>query len=97
MLKFSMTTLTFAGQAALTYSLHARSPVTRASSLRLSGDVVLYATRLAGELDGARVDFSPRHPPSGLASHATLTDFVADQPYVSADTLTGVGLELAEG
>lgn len=96
MLKFSMTTLTFAGGAALTYSIVAASLVTRASSLSFSGDIVLYTTRLAGDLNGTAVDFTPQKPPSALASDVTLTNVVTDQPYASADTLTGTGLELSE-
>jgi hypothetical protein len=96
MLKFSMTTMTFAGGAALTYSIVAASLVTRAASLSLSGDIVFYTTRLAGDLKGAAVDYTPQHPPSMLASDVTLTDVVTDQPYASAGTLTATGLELTE-
>jgi hypothetical protein len=97
MLKFSMTTLTFAGGAALTYTIAAEAaPVTRAASLSFSGDIVLYTTRLAGDLKGAAVDFTPAHPPSALASDVTLTGVVTDQPYAFADTLTATGLELTE-
>jgi hypothetical protein len=97
MLKFSMTTLTFADGAALTYSIRRHSPVTRASSLSFSGDIVLYTTRLAGDVNGASVDYTPSHPPSKLASDVTFSDVVTDQPYASANTLTGTGLELTEG
>jgi hypothetical protein len=97
MLKFSMTTLTFAGGAALTYSIRRHSPVTRASSLSFSGEIVLYTTRLAGDLAGAPVDFTPAHPPSKLASDVTFTNVVTDQPYASANALTGTGLQLTEG
>lgn len=97
MLKFSMTTMTFADGAALTYSIHGHSPVTRASSLSFSGDIVLYTTRLTGDLDGALVDFTPSDPPSKLASDVTLTDVVTDRPYASANALTGTGLEVTEG
>jgi len=96
MLKFSMTTMTFAGGATLTYDIVAASLVTRAASLSFSGDIVLYTTRLAGDLHGAAVDYTPQHPPSALASDVTLTDVVTDQPYASAEALTGTGLELSE-
>jgi hypothetical protein len=96
MLKFSMTTMTFDG-AALTYVIHGHSPVTRASSLSFSGDIVLYTRRLTGELDGAPVDFTPSHPPSSLASDVTFTDVVTARPYASANALTGTGLEVTEG
>jgi len=96
MLKFSLSSLTLSDGAALTYSFDGRSPVTRAAELGLSGDIVLYATKLSGELDGAMVTYTPAAPPSGLASDITITDFVTDQPDASADMLTGAGLEMTD-
>lgn len=89
--------LALTGDASLTYSIDGHAPVTRAASLRLSGDIVLYAARLSGSADGRRVDYTPRHPPSHLGSDVTLTDVVIDQPYASANALTGTGLVVTEG
>jgi Family of unknown function (DUF6114) len=96
MLKFSMESMALSGGAVLTYSADGHSIVTRASSLGFIGHIVLYTTKISGDLDGTAVTFTPLQPPKALGSDITLTNVVTDQPYASADSLDATGLELSE-
>ncbi len=90
MLKFTMSTLTLSGGTVLQLTGNGHSSVRRGWSVELSGNVVLFAARLSGRLDGVRVLFTPGKPPSDLAANLTLVGVIADQPVASADSsLTG--------
>ena len=93
MLKFSMSSMTLTG-AVLTFSKDGHPLVTRGSSLAFSGGVVLYATKISGDVDGVLVTFTPKQPPVTLSSDITLTNLVTDQPYAAADSLAATGLEI---
>ncbi len=66
MLKFSMNSMTFAGGATLTVKRHKVSVVTTGPSFGFAGHVVLYTTKLSGELNGVKVTFTPKSPPLHL-------------------------------
>ena len=93
MLKFSMSSMTLTG-AVLTFSKDGHPLVTRGSSLAFNGGVVLYATKISGDVDGVLVTFTPKQPPVTLSSDITLTNLVTDQPYAAADSLAATGLEI---
>jgi len=94
MLKFSMSSMAFSDGSVLTYAVAGRSVATSAASIDLSGDIVLYTTMITGELNGKKVIYSVKHPPTGLSADMTLTDVVADQPYASADSFVSSGLKI---
>ncbi|HUJ06052.1 MAG TPA: DUF6114 domain-containing protein [Streptosporangiaceae bacterium] len=94
MLKFSMSSLNLPG-IVLSVSQGGHAFTTRDSSLRLSGDVELFTTRLTGVLDGIRVTFTAADPPAGLRPDMTLSSVVAEQPFATADSVQAVGSELS--
>ncbi len=94
MLKFSMSSLNLPG-IVLSVSQGGHAFITRDSSLRLSGDVELFTTRLSGVLDGIRVTFTAADPPTGLRPDMTLSSVVAEQPFATADSVQAVGSELS--
>jgi hypothetical protein len=95
MLKFTMSSMTLSGGTSLTFGLAGHSMVTRATSLAITGHVVLYATEICGDMGGVPVTFTPQHPPARLGPGITLTNVRAEQPYVSADTVAGSELGIA--
>jgi hypothetical protein len=86
MLKFSMTSMTLSGGAVLTVNENGHAVVTSGSSLAFSGNVVFYTTRLAGQLLGAAVTFTPQNPPPAVLPATTFTNVVTDQPLTTADS-----------
>jgi hypothetical protein len=97
MLKFSMNSLTLAGGVRLTVSAGSSSFATGNSSVRATGHVVLYATRISGDLLGVRLTFTPRHPPPLVLPVMRFTDVVTDQPLTIADSLGAAGLDITGG
>jgi hypothetical protein len=95
-LKFSMTSLTLSGATRLLVTQGGHTVLERDSSLRLSGNVVLYTTRISGDLDGARVTFTPGRPPSRLGPDLTLTGMAAHQLYTTASSLLASGLMMTD-
>jgi len=90
MLKFTMSKLTLSDGITLQLAGDGPTSAGRGWSVELTGDVVLFVTRLSGRLDGVRVLFTPRKPPSQLAANLTLIGVIADQPVAAADlSLTG--------
>jgi hypothetical protein len=97
MLRLSMTSLRLSGGIMLVVTQGGHASITRDSSIGFSGNIVLYATRISGRLNGTRVIFEPKRPPSGRVAEMTLTDVVANQPDVSADSLLDSGFQTAPG
>lgn len=59
----------------------------------LRSNVAFYTTRMSGNLDGVGpVTFTPDAVPADVAADVRFTDFVSDQVFVRADTLTAKGL-----
>ena len=95
MLKFSMNSMTFAGGATLTVKRHKVSLVTAGPSFGFAGDVVLYTTKLSGELNGVKVTFTPKNPPLHLHPNLVFTGVVVNRPYATSDSLQAIGLTIA--
>ncbi len=94
MLKFGMSSLTLSGGIVLTVDDNGHSRVTRNTSVRFSGDVVLYATSLSGDLLGIRLTFTPRHPPPLVLPLMRFTNVVTRQPLTSAGLMQASGLDI---
>ena len=96
MLKFSMASMTFSGGARLLVTQGGHTSLARGSSLGFSGNVVLYTTKISGDLNGVRVTFTPKQPPSGLRPDVTLSNVAAHQPYTAAGSLQASGLVISD-
>jgi hypothetical protein len=103
MMKFTMTSLTLTGDIALTVSEGGGTAVTRSSSMYFGGPVVLYATKLSGDLLGIPVTITPTSPlatvlqllaPVTQAVPVPMTNVVTDQPYTTAGSLQAGGLQI---
>ncbi|MGE5136894.1 MAG: DUF6114 domain-containing protein [Gemmatimonadota bacterium] len=94
MLKFSMSSLTLSGGIVLTVGGNGHSMVTRNSSVHFTGNVVLYATRLSGDLLGIPLSFSPQNPPPLVLPLMQFTNVVTKQPLTSADAMDASGLDI---
>jgi hypothetical protein len=93
MMEFTLRSVTLAGHPALTVRQRGSVATTSALMLSFSGNVVLYATRLSGDLLGARVTLTPSSPqslvvrmlgPLTRGSTVTMTHVVTDQPIAFA-------------
>ncbi|WP_160160908.1 DUF6114 domain-containing protein [Actinomadura sp. K4S16] len=82
-LKFSMSkaVLKNVDQTAVHGGATARS---RTGGLTLSGDVVMYTTKMSAKLLGVPVTFTPATPPPLTPPYMVLTDVVSEQPAVTA-------------
>ncbi len=103
MMQFSMTSLSLTS-IDLRTSQDGAVISTRAPSLDLSGDVVLYASKLSGDLLGVPISITPDSTVGAiLAAIAPLTktvpvrmtNVVTDQPFSSADRMTASGLTIS--
>jgi Family of unknown function (DUF6114) len=103
MMKFTMSSLTLTGNIALTVSEGGGTAVTRSSSMHFGGPVVLYATKLSGDLLGIPVTITPTSPlatilqllaPVTRAVPVPMTNVVTDQPYTTAGSLQAGGLQI---
>ena len=103
MMKFTMSSLTLTGNIALTVSEGGGTAVTRSSSMHFGGPVVLYATKLSGDLLGIPVTITPTSPlatilqllaPVTRAVPVPMTKVVTDQPYTTAGSLQAGGLQI---
>jgi Family of unknown function (DUF6114) len=103
MMKFTMNSLTLTGDIALTVTEGGGTDVTRSSSMHFGGPVVLYATKLSGDLLGIPVTITPDSPlatvlqllaPLTQAVPVPMTNVVTDQPYTTAGSLQASGLQL---
>jgi hypothetical protein len=94
MLKFSMSSLTLSGGIVLTATAGGHAMVTRNSGVHFTGNVVLYATRLSGDLLGVPLTFTPHNPPPLVLPVMTFTHVVTDQPLTTADAAVASGLDI---
>jgi hypothetical protein len=92
MLEFSMTSLALSATVTLAVSQSGGTLHTKASSVALSGNVVLYTTALSGTVSGAQLSFTPANPPSSLPSDLQVSGLVADQVYLAAGLTQVSGL-----
>ena len=94
MLVFSMASMMLSGDTLRGGEPGGRSLDAVSSLLGLTGHVLLYATEITGEVDGAKVTFTPQSPPTKISSDMTFTDMIMDQPSATADALQVAGLQL---
>jgi hypothetical protein len=103
MMEFTMHSLTLDGTPTLTVVQGRGSAVTRATSMHFTGEVVLYATQLSGDLLGVPVTLTPSSPLATvlqLLKSVTplvplkLTNVSTQQPYIAADSLQIPGLQI---
>jgi hypothetical protein len=103
MMKFTMDSLMLTGTPTMTITQNGLTSATTASSMTFSGHVVLYATRLSGDLLGVPVTITPSSPLSlilKLANPVTpsvplkLTNVTTDQPYISTHLFQAPGFDL---
>ena len=88
MLKFSMISLTLSAGVRLLVTQGGQAVLaTGAPSLQLSGDVVLFTTKMSASVAGHQFTFTPAKPPAGLRHDVALSNVIVDQPYVSTDSL----------
>ncbi|MFA1548472.1 DUF6114 domain-containing protein [Actinomadura chokoriensis] len=66
----------------------------RTPTLTLTGDVVMYTTKMSSKLLGIPLTFTPEQPPPLTLPYMVMTDVVSEQPAVTADgaQLTGLGI-----
>jgi hypothetical protein len=62
MMKFSMSSLTLTGSPTLTVRQDGQTSSASAASMQFTGNVVLYATRLSGDLAGVPITVTPNSP-----------------------------------
>jgi hypothetical protein len=95
MMKFTLQSVTLTGNPTLTVHQNGSVATTSTSLLSFSGNVVLYTTRLTGELLGADVTLTPSSPlslvvrllrPLTQGLTVTMTHVVTDQPITMAAT-----------
>jgi hypothetical protein len=104
MMEFKMTSLTLTGSPTLTVTQAGTSGVTSGSSMHFTGNVVLYATQLSGDLLGVPVTLTPSSPLATILQllnsvtplvPLTLTNVTTAQPFISADSLQIPGLSVS--
>ena len=96
MMKFTMSSLTLAGDVRATVTQNGQTTVTTNSSLYFNGGVVLYATTLSGRLLGVPVTLTPGNVITVLLKllnsltplvPVTMTDVTTDDFLVASDSL----------
>jgi hypothetical protein len=96
MMKFSMSSLTLTGGPTLTVLEKGVTSSAAGASMQFTGNVVLYATKLSGDLAGVPITLTPNSPLPlvlQLLGSVTqrvqlqLTNVTTNQPYISTDTL----------
>jgi hypothetical protein len=101
MMKFTMTSLTLQGRPILTVTQSGVTSQASGTSMQFTGNVVLYATQLSGDLLGVPVTLTPSSPLATilqLLNSVTplvplkLTNVTSAQPYISANSLQLPGL-----
>ena len=93
MMEFTMSSLTLDGGPTLTVTQRGVSSATAGSTMQFTGNVVLYATKLSGDLLGVPITLTPSSPLS-LVLHllspltqgltVTMTNVVTNQPLTTA-------------
>jgi len=108
MMKFSLSALTLSGHITLTVTQGGTTAVTQSSSMQFGGPVVLYATKLSGNLLGfAPVTLTPNSPIALIlqvvaqitqaltqTTPVPMTNVVTDQPYTTASSFQADGLRI---
>lgn len=103
MMQFTFSSLSLSG-VTLTATQGGTTMTTQASGFSLSGNVVLYATSLSGDLAGVPITITPSTPLAdilqafaGITSATVLpmTNVVTEQPYASADSSSISGLAIS--
>jgi hypothetical protein len=108
MMKFTLSSLTLAGHITLTVSQGGTTAVTQSSSMQFGGPVVLYATKLSGNLLGfVPVTLTPDSPVATILQAVAritqaltqtvpvpMTNVVTDQPYTTAGSFQAGGLRI---
>ncbi len=103
MMKFTMNSLTLDGSPTLTVMQTGSLAVTSGSSMHFTGNVVLYAAQLSGDLLGVPVTLTPSSPLATIVQllnsvtplvPLNLTNVTTDQPFISADSLQIPGLQV---
>jgi hypothetical protein len=103
MMQFTMSSLSLTG-VALTVSQGGTELTTDAPQLDLNGKVVLYATKLSGDLLGVPITITPQTPiatilqavaPLTKSVLVPMTNVVTDQPYTSANSMSVSGLQIS--
>jgi hypothetical protein len=93
MMKFTLKSVTLTGRPTLTITQNGSLAVTRTSLLSFTGHVVLYATKLSGDLLGVPVTLTASSPlslvlrllkPLTQGLTVTMTNVVTDQPVATA-------------
>jgi hypothetical protein len=106
MMKFTMSSLTLTGGVRATVTQNGQTTVTTNSSLDFSGGVVLYATRLSGNLLGVPVTLTPGSVITVLLKllnsltplvPVTMTTVTTDDFLVASDTLQANDLNITSG
>ncbi|GAA2144367.1 DUF6114 domain-containing protein [Actinomadura napierensis] len=66
----------------------------RTGALTLSGDVVMYTTKMSSKLLGIPLTFTPAQPPPLVLPFMVMTDVVSEQPSVTANGahISGLGI-----
>jgi hypothetical protein len=104
MMEFTMNSLTLDGAPTLTVTQGGVSSVTSGSSMQFTGNVVLYATQLSGDLLGVPVTLTPSSPLATILQllksvtplvPLKLTSVTTNQPYISSNSLQIPGLQVA--
>lgn len=67
----------------------------RTPRLTLTGDVVMYTTKMSSKLLGIPLTFTPEHPPPLTLPYMVMTDVVSEQPAVTAGGAQLAGLGIA--
>ncbi|MEU5994056.1 DUF6114 domain-containing protein [Spirillospora sp. NPDC047418] len=68
---------------------------TRTPNLTLTGDVVMYTTKMSSKLLGIPLTFTPENPPPLTLPYMVMTDVVSEQPAVTANGAQITGLAIA--
>ncbi|CND60518.1 Uncharacterised protein [Mycobacterium tuberculosis] len=68
---------------------------TRTPNLTLTGDVVMYTTKMSSKLLGIPLTFTPENPPPLTLPYMVMTDVVSEQPAVTATGAQITGLAIA--
>ena len=105
LMKFTARSITLNGGITLTATRAGQTTVTKNSSIDLTGNVVLYASKLSGKLLGVPVTLTPGNVASVLlqllktvtpAVPVTMTNVTTYQPLVLSDALQANNLVITE-
>jgi hypothetical protein len=95
MLKFSMSSMALSGGTKLTVNEGGITAVTSSPSLAFSGNVVLYTTKISGELLGIPFTYTPDSPPPLLLPDIDFSNVQTEQPFAVVGALTADGVRVS--